>query len=45
MLYNLYNSPEPESFSFLPWADDLPEDDTVVVDCTHPSLPTLSHHR
>ncbi|WIA42767.1 hypothetical protein OEZ86_008708 [Tetradesmus obliquus] len=45
LLYNLYNSPEPESFSFLPWADDLPEDDTVVVDCTHPSLPTLSHHR
>ncbi|KAF6262460.1 TLD-domain-containing protein [Scenedesmus sp. NREL 46B-D3] len=45
LLYNLYNSPEPESYSYLPWADDLPEDDTVVVDCTHPSLPTLSHHR
>eukprot|EP00882_Tetradesmus_deserticola_P003737 GHRQ01003952.1.p1 GENE.GHRQ01003952.1~~GHRQ01003952.1.p1 ORF type:complete len:434 (+),score=147.57 GHRQ01003952.1:516-1817(+) len=45
LLYNWYNSPEPESYSFLPWEDDLPEDDTVVVDCTHPSLPTLSHHR
>lgn len=45
LLYQLYNSPEPESYSYIPWSSDLPEDDTVVVDCTHPTLPTLSHHR
>lgn len=45
LLYSLYNDSEPDSYSYIPWSDELPEEDTVVVDCTHPRLPTLSHHR
>eukprot|EP00878_Enallax_costatus_P042631 GHUV01050054.1.p1 GENE.GHUV01050054.1~~GHUV01050054.1.p1 ORF type:complete len:254 (+),score=24.63 GHUV01050054.1:254-1015(+) len=45
LLYQFYNSPEPDSYNYTPWNSELPEDDTVVVDCTHPTLPTLSHHR
>eukprot|EP00775_Hariotina_reticulata_P001269 gene1269-1609_t len=44
-LYNLYNSPEPDAYEYIPWSDDLPEEDTVVVGATHPSLPTLSPQR
>ncbi|KAF8057677.1 PAP17 [Scenedesmus sp. PABB004] len=46
-LYQIYNRPADEgAYAYVPWEDGaLPPDDTVVVDCTHPRLPTLSHHR
>lgn len=46
LLYNIYNStPKKGGFSFIPYSNEYNHDDIVVVDCTHPSLPTFSHHR
>lgn len=46
-LYNFYNAAtdSPEPCEYIHWSDDLPEDLTVIVDATHHSLPTLSHHK
>jgi hypothetical protein len=49
LLYGIYNRPTTDApHEYMPWHDggaSLPRDDAVVVDTTHPSLPTLSHHR